>query len=188
MRIGYCVEGSADRALLVGLHRRWCPAAEMIEGKFRGAFRRREIPKACIELQYKGADIIIMLRDANDENWREVLDGDQKCCSTAHQHLAVFAVCSRNVECWLTADSQYASNRTGRPVETFRVDDPKSVFEEAMGITTLDRKEREIVDYTHGAPLRNWLTNKSFENFYEQLRLRSKQLNCGLENLLDAGR
>jgi hypothetical protein len=183
MRIGYCVEGSTDRALLIGLHRRWCPAAEMMEGRFRGAFRRREIPKACRELEHKGADLIIMMRDANDENWRDVMAGDQNCCSAAHQHLTIFAVCGRNVESWLTADPYYASARTGCPADSFRVADPKAAFQAAMGITAPDRKEREIAHYTHDAPLKIWLTNDSFENFYEQLRQRSKTMNCGIENL-----
>jgi len=45
MKIGYSVEGSTDRAVIRGLRRRWCPEAELIEGKVRGSTRlslRRE--------------------------------------------------------------------------------------------------------------------------------------------------
>jgi hypothetical protein len=47
MKIGYSVEGSTDRAVLKGLQRRWCPSAELLEGRFRGTTgqsARREIP------------------------------------------------------------------------------------------------------------------------------------------------
>jgi hypothetical protein len=185
MKIGYCVEGSTDRALLEALRVRWCPDATLIEGRFRGAFRRREIPKACFELQQKGVDLIVMLRDANDENWRDVLNGDQQCCVPAHAHFAVFGICDRNVECWLTTDRQYASARLGLPAQNFAVPDPKDIFESAMGISALERKEPEIVEFVLAAPLRNWLGNHSFENFYSQLRQKSKELGCMIENLLE---
>lgn len=183
MKIGYCVEGSTDRGLLEGLRQRWCPNAEFVEGRFRGAFRRREIPKACLELQTKGVDLIIMLRDANNEAWRDVQKGDADCCSPGLAHLAIFAVCDRNVECWLTADPGYASAATSRPAETFRVPDPKGAFEFAFQISSLDRKEPEIADYVRRVPLQNWLGNRSFEDFYDQLRRKSKETNCSLENL-----
>lgn len=124
-----------------------------------------------------------MLRDANNENWRDVQQADAKCCSPQHQQDAIFGVCDRNVECWLTADADYASVQTGRPAEDYRVDDPKTVFENAMGITSLDRKEARIADFTRGAPLRAWLNNRSFEDFYGQLRQKSKERNCQIENL-----
>ena len=183
MRIGYCVEGSTDRGLLEGLRQRWCPSAEFVEGKFRGMFRRREIPKACLELQQKGVDLIIMLRDANNEDWRDVQKGDGECCSPDFAHLAIFGVCDRNVECWLTADPEYASAATGSPAETFRVPDPKGAFESAFQISSLDRKEPRIAEYARNAPLQNWLRNRSFEDFYDQLWRKSKEMNCSLENL-----
>ena len=152
MKIGYCVEGSTDRAVLEGLRLRWCAGAEMIEGRFRGAFRRREIPKVCFELQQKAVDVIVLLRDANDENWRHVLNGDQQCCAAQHAHLTIIGVCDRNVECWLAADKQYASGRTGVPTQNFAVVDPKGVFEIAFGINSLDRREPEIAEFVLDAP------------------------------------
>ena len=110
MRIGFSVEGSTDRALLVGLRERWCPDAELIEGRFRGTSgqsQRREIPKTCVELTYKKADLIVFLRDANEENWRDVLKADEHRCRDEHRHLAVFAVCDRNVESWFCADAEW---------------------------------------------------------------------------------
>jgi len=102
MRIGYSVEGSTDKALLKGLKQRWCSHADLIEGRFRGTSgqsQRREIPKTCIELIAKGVDLVVFLRDANNEDWRDVLREDEKRCRSDHEHLAVFAVCDRNVEC-----------------------------------------------------------------------------------------
>ena len=192
MKIGYSVEGSTDRALLKGLQRRWCPNAELIEGKFRGTTRqsaRREIPNTCLELASKGADIIVFLRDANVESWREVLTAEQARCRPNHQHLAVFGVCARNVESWLCSDVGWLATRTSRKPEEFRLDDPKGVFESAMGITGTDKKETEIADMVQCAPLKNWLANRSFEDFYERLWQKSKEaLGCKLENLRESSR
>jgi len=186
MRIGYSVEGSTDRALLKGLQIRWCRDAELIEGRFRGSSgqsQRREIPNTCIELVFKGADIIVFLRDANDEEWRAVLKGDQSRCGEVHKHLAVFGVCQRNVECWICADADWIAARTGKPASDFRIADPKRVFEHAMGISSFDKKEEEIASVVQDAPLQNWLSNRSFEDFYNQLWQKSKELGCSIENL-----
>jgi len=186
IKIGYSVEGSTDRALLKGLHLRWCPNAELIEGRFRGSSgqsQRREIPKTCIELVFKGADIIVFLRDANDADWREVLNEDQKRCRPEHQHLAIFVVCDRNVESWLCADADWLATKTATPASNFRTADPKRAFEQAMLISSFDRKEYEIAALVSEAPLRNWLKNPSFEHFYNQLWQKSKERGCCIENL-----
>ena len=72
MKIGYSVEGSTDRAVIMGLKHRWCPKAERpIEGGFRGTSglsRFRELPKICVELMSKGVDLIVF--DQMDFNGR----------------------------------------------------------------------------------------------------------------------
>jgi hypothetical protein len=186
MTLGYSVEGSTDRALLKGLQVRWCRDAQLIEGRFRGSSgqsQRREIPNICTDLVSKGVDLIVFLRDSNAEDWREVLKGDKARCRDEHKHLTVFGVCDRNVECWLCADADWLGSKTGKPPSEFRVGDPKRVFEEAMGISSLDRKEREIANLVCDAPLRNWLSNRSFEDFYNQLWQTSKERGCSIENL-----
>jgi hypothetical protein len=186
MRIGYCVEGSTDRAVLYGLNQRWCPHAQLLEGRFRGTTglsQRREIPKVCIDLTAKGAEIIIFLRDANNENWREVLYAYEGDCRPEHRHLTVFGVCDRNIECWLCADADWMAKETGCEPSKFRAADPKQVFETAMHITRFDRKEREIATMTQRAPLKHWLSNRSFEKFYDRIWDKSKERGCKIENL-----
>jgi hypothetical protein len=186
VKIGYSVEGSTDRALLKGLQRRWCRDASLVEGRFRGTTgqsQRREIPNTCRELMFKGADLIVFLRDANDENWRDVLKKDEARCAPECQHLAVFGVCSRNVESWLCSQSSWIASQRGRQPNEFRVDDPKGIFESALGISRADNKEETIVNLVNDAPLKDWLTNPSFEDFYDKLWNKSKLLGCDLENL-----
>ena len=114
MKVGYCVEGRTDQWCLHGLRQRWerwCPAIQLVEGRYRGAFKRREIPRVCFELRSKGVDLIVLLRDANDESWRDVAGADRAACKPEDEHLAVVGVCDRNVECWLVAD-RLVLNRT----------------------------------------------------------------------------
>jgi hypothetical protein len=191
MKIGYSVEGSTDRALVVGLRDRWCPSAHLIEGLFRGnsGLRRRlELPKICTELAYKGVDMIILLRDANEEDWRVALRAEQEKCHPAHRHLAVFGVCSRNVESWICSDADWIAQVTGRTSNEFRVEDPKGVFSSAMQITGIEKREAEIAKLISHAPLKHWLRNNSFEAFYDFLRQKSIELNCSLENIRESVR
>jgi len=189
MKIGYCVEGNTDRATLYGLKQRWCPHAQLIEGSFRGASgdsQRREIPKVCIELAVKGAELIVFLRDANDEGWREVLTAYEGDCRPEHRHVTIFGVCDRNVECWLCADADWIAKKTGHQPNEFRVTDPKKAFEKALHITGFDRKEEEIAMLVQRAPLRNWLSNRSFREFYERIWSKSKEKGCKIENLQES--
>lgn len=188
MIIGYSVEGSTDRAMLEGLRQRWCPHAEFIEGHFRGTTgqsRRREIPRICIELQNKNADCIIFLTDSDTADWRQLVKDETARCQPQHQHLTLFGVCLRNVECWLSSDRNYIALVTGRSANEFNVPDPKGIVESAFGISRGDKKEAEIAEFVRGAPLRNWLSNVSFEAFYKSVRRKSLELGCQIENLLD---
>jgi hypothetical protein len=55
-----------------------------------------------------------------------------------------------------------------------------------MGIDRDDHKETEIAALVCHAPLRRWLLNPSFEDFYEQTRNKSQVLGCAVENLREA--
>jgi hypothetical protein len=139
----------------------------------------------------KGADLIIFLRDANDEKWREALKNEESRCAAESRHLAVFGVCDRNVECWLCCHCEWIAKQTGIQPNEFRVGDPKGIFELALEISGPDRKEEAIATLVKDAPtevLRHWLTNRSFEDFYGKLWQQSKRLrerfpDCSLENL-----
>ncbi|MBM4027642.1 MAG: hypothetical protein FJ280_19915 [Planctomycetes bacterium] len=189
MKIGYSVEGSTDRAFLEGLRRRWCPQAQLVEGLFRGTSglsQRREIRRVCVELTAKGAVLIVFLRDANNESWRDVLKADEERCRPDHRHLTVFGVCDRNVECWFCTDANWMGKETGCPADMFRVPDPKDTFEKAVGITRLDKKEEQIATMVQQAPLKNWLSNRSFRDFYERIWDKSKERGCQVENLRES--
>jgi hypothetical protein len=191
MSIGYSVEGATDRGLLEGLRRRWCPAATLIEGSFRGTARislRRDIPRICKELDHKGASVIIFLTDANNQDWRQVKQRESKFVPTEFRHLVLYGVADQNVECWLKADQDYLAQRLSIPREALDVPDPKGIFEQALGITSYDRKEEEIASIVHGAPLRNWLNESpSFEAFYEDARVISRQQGCLIPNERERG-
>ena len=68
MTIAFCVEGSGDRVILHGLRDRWCPQAELVEGRFRGQLPRSQISKECKTLTSRGADLMAFMRDANRQN------------------------------------------------------------------------------------------------------------------------
>jgi hypothetical protein len=187
MKIAFCVEGSADRAILQGLRDRWCPHAELIEGPFRGQLHRSQIAKECrILTEIKGAEMVVFLRDANKENWRDVLHADEAKCPAEYRNRVVFGVCERNAEWWLAAAPDHFAAKVGCSRQDLLEDDPSSAVKKAFGMTGFDKEQHEprVATYVATAPLNQWLKNKSFENFYEQLWQKSKELNCpNMENL-----
>lgn len=115
MKIGYCVEGSTDRGFVKGLADRWCPQAELIEGRFRGSTGlrlRAEIPKICIELSAKGCDVFFFLTDANDAVWTEVVKQQRKRVPAQFKHCTVSGVADRNIESWLCTDKEWIARET----------------------------------------------------------------------------
>lgn len=70
-------------------------------------------------------------------------------------------------------------------LKDFQRDDPKAVFEAAFGITDLNHQEPRISQLTFDAPLHTWLLNESFENFYDELRQKSIEMGCQIQNLRD---
>jgi hypothetical protein len=176
---GYSVEGATDRALLEGLRRRWLPDATLIEGAFRGESGislRRDIPRICLELDYKGADAVVFLTDANEQEWREIRQRESEFVPAEFRHRTLYGVAERNVECWLAADREYLARRLNILPVDLDVPDPKGLFERAMGVSSYNRKEEEIASLVSSAPLRTWLARSpSFEAFYEDARLLARQ-------------
>jgi hypothetical protein len=186
MSIGYSVEGATDRAFLDGLRRRWCPDATLVEGAFRGTSHislRRDIPRICQELNHKGASVIVFLTNANKQEWRQVKQRESEFVPVEFRHLTLYGVADRNIECWLATDRDYLAQKLGISQRVLDVPDPKGVFEHALGITSFDRKEEEIASIVRDAPLRNWLKRSpSFETFYEDARILSKQAGHRIPN------
>ncbi len=186
MSIGYSVEGATDRAFLEGLRRRWCPNVTLIEGAFRGKSKiglRRDIPKICQELAHKGARVIVFLTDANKQKWRRVKQRESALVPDHFLHMMLYGVADRNIECWLAADRDYLASKLDISQKDLAVDDPKGVIEHALGVTSYDRQEEKIASIVYDAPLRNWLKRSpSFEAFYEDARLLSKQEQYSIPN------
>jgi hypothetical protein len=185
MKIAYCVEGSADRAILRGLRDRWCPQAELIEGRFRGTLPRSQIQKECKILTQQGADLIVFLRDANTEDWRDVLKADETKCPAEYRHRVVFGVCAKNAECWLARAPDHLCQSKGCSRAELAAPDPSPAVKKVFGLVGFDKKQHEpaVADYVRTAPLTLWLQDKSFEHFYEQFWDQSKTHGCTIENL-----
>lgn len=191
MKIGYCVEGSTDRVVVRGLAERWCPKAELVEGRFRGSTSlrlRAEIPQVCIELDQKDCDVFLFLTDANDADWTEVSSAQGRRVPAEFEHRTVSGVADRNIECWLCRDKDWIAQQTGRDPDSFNVEDPKHAFQSALGITGRDRKELEIA-LVMRAPLKSWIQNQvSFERFYRSARRLANSLNCDMPDELSRPR
>jgi hypothetical protein len=191
MRIGYAVQGSTDRAFLRGLKDRWCPAAEMVEGAFRGSTGlslRRELHKICDALlRQKRCERMVVLTDADESDWQDVRKRELGKLPGEFLPFVVYGIADRNIECWLCADPLYIAQKTGRSADEFRTPDPKSAFQCAMAVSRDDKKETEIaalVSQASNTVLKHWLrASRSFEDFYDQLWALRGERDCPIENL-----
>jgi hypothetical protein len=187
--IGYSVEGATDRAFLCGLQERWCPDATLIEGSFRGASGislRRDVPRICRELGHKGADVVVFLTDAHEQDWREVKRREAAHVPAEFQHVTLYGVAERNVECWLNADRDYLAGVLGVEPAALEVPDPKGIFERSLGISSYRREGERVAAIVRDAPRRtmqNWLKRSpSFKAFYEDARALGKQTGHPIPN------
>ena len=64
--------------------------------------------------------------------------------------------------------------------------DPKVRFESALGIESDDRKDAEIEALILAPPLRVWLRNASFADFYDQARSLGQHFGCRVPNIYEA--
>jgi len=190
MKVGYSVEGSTDRALLLGLKERWCPDAALVEGPFRGSTHqslRREYRKICDQFVLAGVDVMIFLTDGNGNDWRAVQQNERASFPADRLFQALHGVPDRNIECWICADADWLGHELHVDPDSLRAEDPQGVFEAAMGITRDDKQEERISALVLRAPLRSWLRNRSFEGFYDGARALSQRLGCAIENLREHG-
>jgi hypothetical protein len=144
---------------------------------------RREYQKICDEFSIKRVDVMVFLTDADRRAWREVQKDDRAKFPPECLDRAIHGVADRNIECWLCAEPGWLGKRLGIEPQQLRCEDPKGVFEHAMGVSQDDNQEAEIAQTVKDAPLKSWLDNSSFEDFYRQAWHQSKQAGCTIENL-----
>jgi hypothetical protein len=185
MKIGYLVEGSTDRAVVVGLQRQLCPGAELVEGHFRGGLkgvgRRRELPKACLELRAKGVEAIVDLNDANELAWHKRRDQERDWTPEEYRPIVAFGAPQPNINMWLIADANHFERATREACRP-RPNDPKPLTERAFGVTGVEKREAEIADFVAAADLTVWeREDNSFGGFMEECRRVAQVVGCGLQ-------
>ena len=194
MRIGYYVQGAMDEAVVHGLTRRWCPNAELAEGRFRGSSGesfRREIRKSLMDLKDKECDFLVVLTDADADRWQEVKRREWEKVPQDCRHLTLFGVADRNIECWLAIDRPALANVFGCGIDDIPEGDPSGFVKRRFGLTGRDRMRegRERVrDFVVETSLRTWIEGSdSFSDFYDAARSLASQNECPFPNELEAG-
>jgi hypothetical protein len=195
MKIGYYVQGSMDEAFVWGLAKRWCPDAGLAEGKFRGSSKEsfwREIRKALLDLRDdKHCDILVVLTDADGNPWREVRRREASRVPETCQHLCVFGVADRNIECWLASDRGQMARYLTCAVEDIPTEDPSGFLQGKFGASERDEMRREakerVRDFVAVVNMKPWINNsESFADFYDESRRLATQRNCAIPNERDA--
>ena len=190
MKIGYCVQGGADEAVVRGLADRWCPGAELAVGTFRGSSResfRREIRKALLDLKdSKACGALVVLTDADANRWQEVKRRESKKVPDDCRHLTLFGVADRNVECWLAADRGALAAELGCRAAEIPKDDPSAFVKRRFGLTGQDRREdakERVRKYVARAPLKSWIgASDSFADFHDGARRLARRTRCAMPN------
>ena len=189
MKIGYYVQGDADEAVIWGLAQRWCPDAELAQGKFRGTSGdsfRREISESLRALKYEGCDILVVLTDADTNKWQDVKRRESAKIPIEYEHLTLFGVADRNIECWLAIDRSALACELACPVEKIPSDNPSHFVKQGFGLTKRDKKQgakARVQDYVARASLKAWIAGSdSFQNFYDEARRLAGQNKCSIPN------
>ena len=162
MRIGYYVQGDTDEAMVQGLAGRWCPGAEVAAGQFRGRSResfRREIQKSLLDLtDDKECDVVVILTDADANPWRDVKRREVARIPAECEHLTVFGVADRNIECWLAINRETLATELECAVDDIPIDDPSDFIKRRFGLSHRDKKEagkERVGNYVAHAPLKS---------------------------------
>ncbi len=194
MKIGYYVQGTADEAFVHGLAERWCPQAELAPGKFRGSSGisfRREIAGALWDLRDdKHCDVLVVLTDSDVNPWREVKQREWNRVPDDCQHMCIFGVAERNIECWLAADREALAEELDCKPDEIPTDDPSGFVKRRFGLGKRDvdrdaAKER-VTRFVTRAPMKLWIEgSKSFEDFYRDARSLAAQTQCEIPNELE---
>jgi hypothetical protein len=190
MKIGYYVQGAADEAVVHGLAVRWCPAAELAPGKFRGrsgASFRREIAAALRDLRDdKHCDVLVVLTDSDVSSWRDVKRREWQRVPPDCQHLCVFGVAERNIECWLAADRGALATELACNAADVPSDVPSGFVKKKFGLGERNEGRRQakerIAKFVKKVSFRLWLEAESFEDFYRDTRTLAARTGCQLPN------
>lgn len=189
MKIGYYVQGDADEAVIRGLAQRWCPDAELAPGKFRGTSGeslKRDISKSLRALKYEGCDILVVLTDADANKWQDVKKRESAKIPTDYEHLTLFGVADRNIECWLAIDRGALARELECRVEDIPSDNPSGFVKRGFGLTNQKKKKAAKVrvrDYVARASLKAWIAGSdSFRDFYDGARRLAVQNKCSIPN------
>jgi len=180
-----------DEAFVCGLAKRWCPEAELAEGVFRGSSGisfRREIKQALLDLRDdKRCDILVVLTDSDDNPWRTVKQRESAKVPNAFQHLCVFGVAERNVECCLSIDHQQLAIQLGCKAEEIPKDDPSGFVKVRFGMgeraEKRDAAKERVCEFVARANMKSWIDGSdSFADFYDDARRVAALSNCGMPN------
>jgi len=194
MKIGYYVQGTTDDAFIEGLRRRWCPDAELAPPKFRGRMNkisfRRAIETSLWALRDKDrCDVLVVLTDSDVNPWRDVKRREWNHVPQDCQHMCVFGVAERNIECWLAIDREALAKELQCDSKDIPTDDPSGFIKRRFGLGQRDpargvAKER-VAQFVAHAPLKSWIgKSESFEDFYQEARSLGAGINCDMPNEL----
>ena len=187
MRIGFIVQGSTDSAFIEGLKGRWCKHATLESLGYRGSkLRPRDYSKACKEAWHKGCDVVVILTDSDNEHLNPVYKAEKSHLDAEVEHYVVLGVAVRNIECWICANPEYIAQGYPCDPDDLRVDDPKSAFQTALGITKYEKKEEEIALLVCNYPsLKPMLQKPSFKRFYDEATDFAQRNDCQIPNEMD---
>ena len=193
MKIGYYVQGATDEAVVWGLATRWCPNAELAEGRFRGSTRasfRRELRNSLVDLiNDKDCGLVVVLTDADANPWREVKKRESAKIPDDCKHLTVLGVADRNIECWLAVNRQALAGELECTVNDIPDGDPSDFIKQRFGLSNRDSRhsaKKRVCDYVALAPLKSWIEGSdSFETFYREARQFALQAECAFPNELE---
>lgn len=195
MRIGYYVQGTTDEAFVHGLANRWCPEADLAPGKFRGSSKesfRREIAKALWDLRDdKRCDVLVVLTDSDVAAWREVKRREWNRVPGDCQHMCVFGVAERNIECWLAINRNALAKELACAPEEIPRDDPsgfvKGKFRLGERGDARGKAKGRVAQFVAQAPVKSWIEgSESFRSFYKDARSLAARANCDMPNELES--
>ncbi len=195
MKIGYYVQGTTDEAFVHGLAKRWCPQADLAAGRFRGSSRisfRREIANALWDLRDdKRCDVLVVLTDSDVAAWREVKRREWSRVPEDCQHMCVFGVAERNIECWLAINRNVLAKELNCTPDDIPRDDPSGFVKRKFGLgergdAREDAKGR-VTQFVAQAPVKSWIEgSESFKSFYGEARSLAARTKCEMPNELES--